>query len=51
MAQTRLEKNRYAPAAMKADKKYILSAKMICSDCGSYMVGECGISGAKKKKY
>lgn len=51
MAQTRLEKNRHAPAAMKADKKYILSAKMICSDCGSYMVGECGISGAKKKKY
>ena len=28
-------------------QKYI----MICSDCGSYMVGECGISGAKKKKY
>lgn len=51
MAQARLAKNRYAPAAMKADIKYILSTKMICSDCGAFMIGESGTSGTKGKKY
>lgn len=51
MAQTRLNKNRYAPATMKADEKYLLSTKLMCGDCGSFMVGESGKSGTNGKKY
>lgn len=51
MAQTRPNKNRYAPATMKADEKYLLSTKLMCGDCGSFMVGESGKSGTNGKKY
>lgn len=50
LAQQRLEKNQYAPSTYKADDKYLLSTKLICGDCGSYMVGESG-TGSSGKKY
>ena len=49
LAQQRLEKNQYAPSTYKADDKYLLSTKLICGDCGSYMVGESGTGGSGKK--
>lgn len=51
LAQARLEKNRHAPAAMKADIKYILSTKLRCGDCGGMMVGESGTSGTNNRVY
>ncbi len=51
MAQSRLDKNRYAPSVTKADEKYLLSTKLMCGDCGAFMVGECGKSGTNGKKY
>ena len=51
LAQKRLEKNRHAPAAMKADIKYILSTKLRCGECSGMMVGESGTSGTNKKIY
>ncbi len=51
MAQQRLEKNRYAPSSYKSHEKYLLTTKLICGDCGSFMVGECGKSGTNGKKY
>ncbi len=50
MAQQRLEKNRYAPACMKADITYLLTTKLICGHCGAFMVGESG-TGRDNKKY
>ena len=50
MAQQRLEKNRYAPACMKADITYLLTTKLICGNCGAFMVGESG-TGRDNKKY
>ncbi len=50
MAQERLEKNRYAPATMKADIAYLLTTKLICGHCGAFMVGESG-TGRDNKKY
>ena len=50
MAQQRLEKNRYAPACMKADITYLLTTKLICGHCGAFMVGESG-TGTGNKKY
>ena len=44
--QDRLNKNKYAPAREKAaDDKYLLSTKLRCGDCESFMVGESGTSG------
>lgn len=44
--QDRLKKNKYAPARDKAvDEKYLLTTKLHCGDCGSFMVGESGKSG------
>ena len=51
LAQQRLEKNRYAPSAYKAEDKYMLTTKLICGKCGSYMVGESGTSGNGTKYY
>lgn len=51
MAQARLDKNRYAPSVTKADEKYLLSTKLMCGDCGAFMVGESGKSGTNGKKY
>jgi DNA invertase Pin-like site-specific DNA recombinase len=50
MAQQRLEKNRYAPACMKADTTYLLTTKLVCGHCGAFMVGESG-TGRENKKY
>ncbi len=50
MAQQRLEKNRYAPACMKAEITYLLTTKLICGHCGAFMVGESG-TGTGNKKY
>lgn len=51
LAQQRLEKNRHAPATMKADIKYILSTKLRCGDCGGMIVGESGTSSTNNKVY
>ena len=50
MAQDRVAKNRYAPATYKADDKYLLTTKLMCGDCGKYLVGESG-TGRRGKKY
>ncbi len=44
MAQARLAKNRYSPSSTKAIERYLLTTKLICGDCGAYMVGESGTS-------
>lgn len=51
LAQTRLEKNRHAPATMKADIKYILSTKLYCGECGGAMVGESWTSSTNGRVY
>ena len=40
--QTRLAKNKKAPARFKAEDEYILSGKLFCGYCGEAMVGESG---------
>lgn len=50
MAQDRVAKNKYAPATYKADDKYLLTTKLMCGDCGKYLVGESG-TGRRGKKY
>ena len=50
MAQDRVARNRYAPATYKADDKYLLTTKLMCGDCGKYLVGESG-TGRRGKKY
>lgn len=47
LAQERLIKNQQSRSRFKAKVEYFLSAKLICGDCGSAMVGESGTSGAK----
>ena len=42
--QMRLEKNKKAPAHFKAEEEYILSSKLVCGHCDSYMYGESGTS-------
>ena len=49
--QARMEKNRKAPARHKAEDDYLLTTKLFCGSCGSMMVGECGTSSAKGRKY
>jgi hypothetical protein len=49
-AQKRLEKNRRAPATAKAKTEYLLTTKLHCGKCGSYMLGESG-TGKSQKKY
>ena len=47
-AQTRLEKNKRAPAAAKAKVEYLLTTKLYCGKCEGYMVGESGTSKTLK---
>ena len=47
--QARVHKNRYAPGRMSAkEEEYLLTTKLICGDCGAYMVGESGTSNNGK---
>lgn len=47
--QERLAKNKKAPARKKAEDEYILTTKLYCGKCQSYMVGESGRSSSKNK--
>lgn len=40
--QASLEKNKHASAKYKADDEYILTTKLYCGKCKSFMVGESG---------
>lgn len=42
--QERIEKNKRAPAHMKAKQEFLLSSKLFCGKCGREMVGESGKS-------
>ncbi len=42
--QERLEKNKRAPARLKATEEYLLTTKLICGYCGAMMCGESGKS-------
>ena len=46
--QERLEKNKKAPARHKAEDDYLLTTKLYCGKCGSFMVGESGTSHTMK---
>ena len=48
-AQERLERNKRAPAAAKAKVDYLLTTKLHCGRCGTYMVGESGTSKTLRK--
>ena len=49
-AQTRVQKNKRAPAKAKAKEDYLLTTKLFCGRCGTFMVGESG-TGKLKKTY
>ncbi len=49
--QKKLAKNKRAPARHKAEDDYLLTTKLFCGDCKSFMVGEIGTSHMKQKKY
>ncbi len=40
--QEKIEKNKKSPARNKADEEYILSTKLYCGKCMTFMVGESG---------
>ncbi len=42
--QQRMVKNYKAPARKKAEDEYLLTTKLFCGKCGSFMVGESGTS-------
>lgn len=44
IVQERMERNKKAPAAKKADEEYILTTKLFCGLCGRFMAGESGRS-------
>ena len=46
--QERLAKNKKAPARHKAEDNYLLTTKLYCGKCGSFMVGESGTSHTMK---
>ena len=46
--QERLAKNKKAPARHKAEDDYLLTTKLYCGKCGSFMVGESGTSHTMK---
>ncbi|MCL2639179.1 MAG: recombinase family protein [Oscillospiraceae bacterium] len=48
-AQERLEKNKRAPAAAKAKVEYLLTTKLHCGRCETFMVGESGTSKTLRK--
>jgi len=47
-AQERLERNKRAPAAAKAKVDYLLTTKLYCGRCATFMVGESGTSKTLK---
>ena len=46
--QEKLAKNKKAPARHKAEDDYLLTTKLYCGKCGSFMVGESGTSHTMK---
>ena len=46
--QERLAKNKKAPARHKTEDDYLLTTKLYCGKCGSFMVGESGTSHTMK---
>ena len=49
--QTRCKKNKRAPAAAKADDKFLLTTKLFCGKCGNMMIGDSGTSRTGKVHY
>lgn len=49
--QMRREKNKRAPAAAKADDKFLLTTKLFCGKCGRMMVGDSGTSHTGRAHY
>lgn len=49
--QKRVEKNRRAPGCAKAKEDYLLTTKLYCGKCGTFMVGESGKSKTGKMHY
>jgi DNA invertase Pin-like site-specific DNA recombinase len=47
--QEKLTKNKKAPARHKADDDYLLTTKLYCGYCKSFMVGESGTSHTQNK--
>jgi len=48
-AQDRLERNKRTPAAAKAKVDYLLTIKLYCGKCETFMVGESGTSKTLRK--
>lgn len=46
--QEKMEKNKRAPAANKAEEPFLLTTKIFCGKCGASMIGESGTSGTGK---
>ena len=46
--QQKIKKNSRAPARHKAEDDYLLTTKLYCGKCGSFMVGESGTSHTMK---
>lgn len=46
--QKRLDINKKAPAAHKAEEEYLLTTKLFCGKCGAMMIGESGASKTGK---
>ncbi|MEE1314607.1 MAG: recombinase family protein [Faecalimonas sp.] len=49
--QERMVANKKAPGKHKAEDEYLLTTKLVCGKCESYMVGESGTSHTKNKVY
>ena len=49
--QEKIAKNKKAPARRKAEDDYLLTTKLFCGTCRSFMVGESGTSAAGGRKY
>ena len=49
--QEKMDKNKKAPARHKAEDDYLLTTKLFCGTCRSFMVGESGTSAAGGRKY
>ena len=47
--QSKLAKNKKAPARHKAEDDYLLTTKLFCGTCGAMMVGESGTSSTNRK--
>jgi len=47
-AQDRMDKNKRSPARAKAKAEYLLTTKLYCGKCETYMVGESGTSQTLK---